>query len=311
MREFMTKLKDRLSEKWNDPEHREDRLAVVIVGTTAAVVIVALLLVLWGYLAGGRDGAGEEASGDALQIATYEEKMKEYMARNKGQADLWQEYAARVDLMSDEVEELLATMTQTQQSLTETIEQYQEEDTSIQKELTDFHTQAGTIVLELKETQTQLYDLTDLVQVMNEETIPLIQQQFAQLEGDMKRTQDDIAGLRTRIEALKKEDDKLWESIEDIEKALGNAESVIADTMKEENSKLWESIGDIENTLEDVESGIIDTMEGEDGKLWESIGDIKDTLENMEGIVENMNVETLRYRYDEKDRTLYLDPYRS
>ena len=51
MREFMAKVRDRLSEGWNDPERREDRLAVVIIGTTAAVVVVALLLVLFGVAA--------------------------------------------------------------------------------------------------------------------------------------------------------------------------------------------------------------------------------------------------------------------
>lgn len=253
MREFMTRLKDRLSEKWNDPEHREDRLAVVIVGTAAAVVIIALLLVLWGYLAGGRGGAGEEASGDALQIATYEEKMKEYMAQNKGQADLWQEYAARVDLMNGEVEELLAAMTQTRQSLTETIEQYQEGDILVQKELTTVRTQVDSVVQSLKETQTQLYDLTDIVQVMSEETIPLIREQLKQLEGDMEQTQADIAEMRAGIDALEQTDAELWESIADVRNMLGNVESII----------------------------------------------------------ENMSGQVLRYRYDEENRTLYLDPYRS
>ncbi len=256
MREFMARLRDRLSERWNDPERQEDRLAVLIVGATAAVVIIALLIVLWGYLARGsrqETGTGGDVSGNELQTAVYEEKMQEYMAQNEGQAALWREYAARVDRLNDEVEKLLEAMARTEQGLSETIEQYRDGDILIQKELTAVHTQVDSVVQELKETQTQLYDLTDIVQLMNEETIPMILEQITQLESNMEQVQTNIAELYTRIEALEQEDIKLWESIEDVRNILGNVENV----------------------------------------------------------VEEMHVQTLRYRYDEENRTLYLDPHQN
>ena len=238
MREFMAKVRDRLSEKWNDPERQEDRLAVVIVGATAAVVIIALLIVLWGYLTRGwGQETGDGVSGNTLETAVYEEKMREYMAQNEGQAALWREYAARVDRLNDEVERLLEAMTQTEQGLSETIEEYREGDTLIQKELTAVHTQVDSVVQELKETQIQLYDLTDIVQIMNEETIPLIREQLVQLESNMEQVQSDIADLYVRIEALEQEDVKLWESIGDVENIIENISSQILRYRYDEESR--------------------------------------------------------------------------
>lgn len=219
MRDFITRMADRLSERWNDPEHREDRLAVTLIGVAAAVVIIALLLVLWGYLEHG-GGAEDTVSANTLQTATYEEKLREYMSGNEKQAALWREYAVRVDSLSDEVEKLLEAMEQTKQGLAETIEQYRDGDTLIRKELTLVHTQIDSIVQELKETQTQLYDLTDIVQIMSEETLPIIQEQLAQFESDMEKAQADIADLYLRIDALEQEDVRLWESIGDVKTVI-------------------------------------------------------------------------------------------
>ena len=59
MREFMTKVSDYLNERRNDPDKREDRLAIVIIGAVAVVVIVILLLILWRHAA--EDRAREES----------------------------------------------------------------------------------------------------------------------------------------------------------------------------------------------------------------------------------------------------------
>lgn len=250
MREFMTKVSDYLSERRNDPERREDRLAIVIVGVAAAVVIVALLLVLWGQIAKGRGESGEDDDG-ALQATAYEEKMKEYLSQNDRQAALWREYLDKAEYLDGKVEELLAAMTQVEQSLSETILQYREGDDALRDELASVHTEVNAIVYDLRETQTKLYDLTDIVQLMNEETIPVIQGQIVQIQADIEQARGDIAGLYAKVAALEQEDVKLWESIGDVESILG----------------------DVENNLQSI------------------------------------SVSTLRYRYDEGENTLYLEPY--
>lgn len=218
MREFMTRIMDRWSERRQDPERREDRLAVVIVGAAAAVVIVALLLVLWGHLAKERSGGAD----DGLLATSYEEKMKEYMAQNEGKTSLWQEYAAKVEAMDGRVTELLGAMTQVEQNVSELIEQYREEGTAVQEKLTSLHAEIEAVVYELRETQTKLYDLTDVVQVMGEETIPIIREQIVQIQEEVEQVQGDIANLYMRVTALEQEDVRLWESIGGMKEIVDN-----------------------------------------------------------------------------------------
>lgn len=216
MRELITKVSDYLNERRNDPDRQEDRLAVVIIGVAAVIVIVLLLLLLWGHIVRVRREKEEES---AMGTATYEEKAMEYMSQNN--EALRQEYASQVDYLNGRIEELLAAMTQVEQSLAETIEQYQEADASLLEEISSLHQEVNTIMYNLKRTQTDLYDLADIVQVMNEETIPQIQEQIVQIEASLQQVYTDVADLYTKVEALEQEDIKLWESIGNVESIIG------------------------------------------------------------------------------------------
>lgn len=270
MREFMTKVSDYFNERRNNPERREDRLAIVIIGVAAVVVIVLLLLVLWGHIL--RERRQKEAENEP-EAVTYEEKAPEYMSQNDGQEELRQEYLADVEYLNDKIAELLAAMTQVEQDLSETIEQYREEDASLREELSSLHMEVSSIVNDLKQTQTTLYDLTDIVQVMNEETIPAIRQQIIQIQADIDQIHLDIANLYTKVAALEQEDQKLWESIGDVEDKLQTA---LNQNMTEVNNQF------------DVLLNRIETAEN-----------------RFAGLIMN----TLRYRYDEGENTLYLEPY--
>ena len=221
MREFMTKVSDYLNERRNNPGRQEDKLAVVIIGAAAVVMIVALLLVLWGHVAGERAQkkaqSGEE---NMLTSTTYQEEMAEYMAPSDGQEMLKQEYLANIEYLNNKVEELLSSLTQVEQNLSETIEQYDEENTLLRNQMSELHTEVTNIVQNLKETQTELCDLIDIVQVMNQETIPMIQEQIAGIRGDIEQVHSDIADLYTKIAGLEQEDAKLWASIDNLEKVL-------------------------------------------------------------------------------------------
>ena len=221
MREFMTKLSDYINERRNNPERQEDRLAIVIIGVAAAVIIVVLLLVLWGHMARERRDKEEwEAADSMLTATTYEEHAEEYMAPNDGQDELRQEYMTNIDSLGSQVEELLTTLTQVEQNLFETMEQYQEGDSELLEEISSLYAQITDIVQNLYKTQTVLYDLTDIVLVMDEETIPLVQAQIVQIQEEMHQVHADITDLRAKIAALEQEDVKLWESIGNVEKAI-------------------------------------------------------------------------------------------
>lgn len=270
MREFMTKVSDYFSEKWNDPASREDRLAIVIIGAVAVVVIVILLLVLWRHVAEER---AQKDRAEMPKTTTYEEQMTEYMSAGDEQEIAGEEYLTSIEYLSRQVEELLAAMTQVEQNLVETIEQYQEENVELREEIGTLQTEVSTIVQNLKETQTKLYDLTDIIQIIDREKIPMIQQQILEIQGDMNQVQIDITNLYSKIAALEQEDAKLWESMGAMEQTL---KTVLNQNMAEMNNQF------------DVLLGQIETVENRIGKLA---------------------VQTLRYRYDAGENTLYLEPY--
>lgn len=223
MREFITKVSDYLNEMRNNPDRREDRLAIVIIGAAAMVVIVVLLLILWGHIAKERER--KQTQNAEIVTAVHEEDAASYMAQGDGSDTMNQEYLTNIDYLSVKVEELLEAMTQVEQNLSETIEQYREEDTVLGDRITSLHTEVTAIIQNLKETQTKLYDLTDIVQIINEETIPLIREQIADIRSDLDRVNGDITNLYAQIAALEQEDIKLWAGIANVEKLIGSLET--------------------------------------------------------------------------------------
>lgn len=278
MKEFMTKISDYLNERRNDPERRESQLSVVIIGAIAVVIIILLLLVLWAYTAQVRREKEAEQETEAfvedeLVAETFEEEAEEYMAENDGQELIRQEYLESIDYLRDKVEELLESMTQVEQNLSETIVQYKEGDQSVLEQVRTLHADVTAIVQNLKETQTKLYDLTDIVQVMDQKTIPMIQQQILEIRQDMSKAQTDISNLYTKIAALEQEDAKLWAGIDEVEKTLKTA---MDQNMTEVNNQLdilLNQLGSVENRLQGLVS------------------------------------KTLKYHYDAEQNTLYLEPY--
>lgn len=277
MREFMTKVSDYLNERRNDPDKREDRLAIVIIGAVAVVVIVILLLILWRHAA--EDRVREEsrealrAKRQMLETAEHEEEASEYMSQSSEQDTVGEDYLSSIEYLSRQVEELLSAMTQVEENLTATMEQYQEDDGKLRQQIGAIRTEVNTIVQNLKETQTKLYDLTDIVQIMDKQKIPMVQEQILEIQGNMKQVQTDITNLYAKITALEQEDKKLWESIGELEQTL---QTVLNQNMTEVNNQF------------DTLLGQLKTVENRIGKLA---------------------VQTLKYRYDAGENTLYLEPY--
>ncbi len=296
MKDFMTKISDYLNERRNDPERRENQLSIVIIGAVAVVVIILLLLLFWTYTVKEQERKQKEAAKEALLEAemqmkvpveeeelvaeTHEEKAEEYMSQNDGReqelkelALLREEYSGSIDFLREKVEELLKSMTQVENNLSETIVKYQEGDQSILEQVKELHGEVTNIVQNLKETQTKLYDLTDIVQVLDQKTIPQIQQQILDIQQNMNKVHADISNLYTKIAALEQEDAKLWAGISEVEKTLKTA---IDQNMTEVNNQL------------DV--------------LLNQLGNVENRLQ---GLISK----TLKYHYDAENNTLYLEPY--
>lgn len=296
MKDFMTKISDYLNERRNDPERRENQLSIVIIGAVAVVVIILLLLLFWTYTVKEQERKQKEAAKEALLEAemqmkvpveeeelvaeTHEEKAEEYMSQNDGREQelkeltlLREEYSESIDFLREKVEELLKSMTQVENNLSETIVKYQEGDQSILEQVKELHGEVTNIVQNLKETQTKLYDLTDIVQVLDQKTIPQIQQQILDIQQNMNKVHADISNLYTKIAALEQEDAKLWAGISEVEKTLKTA---IDQNMTEVNNQL------------DV--------------LLNQLGNVENRLQ---GLISK----TLKYHYDAENNTLYLKPY--
>ncbi len=289
MRDFMMKISDYLNERRNDPEKQENQLSVVVIGAIAVVIII-LLLLLWGYTARQRKqqeadakAALEEAerlAEEQLTVETFEEEAKEYMAENDGQDRLRQEYMENIELLGEKVEKLLQSMTQVEQTLSETVVQYKEGDQAVLERVKTLHAEVTSIVQNLKETQTKLSDLIDIVQVMDQKTIPMIQQQILEIRQDMDKAQTDITNLYTKIAALEQEDVKIWAQIGEVEKTLKTA---MNQNMTEVNNQLDSLLSQLDVVLN-------------------QLGDVENRLQGLSS-------KTLKYRYDVENNTLYLEPY--
>lgn len=225
MREFMTRVSDYFNERRNDPERKEDRLSIVVIGAVAVVIVVLLLLLLWGYTTQEKkqQEAAEKAQDlpeeQGITAVTYEEKMEEYMSRNAGE-ELRQEYLTSTSDLGEKVRELQTTMEQVQKELENVISEYQE---GQQEELTLLEKEINTVLERIREMDTEYADLSDLIQVIDQKKITMIQAQIQTLEEQLEQVRADVAKIYKKIAALQKEDAALWEKLSKVEQSLSSA----------------------------------------------------------------------------------------
>lgn len=311
MHEFMTRVSDWWDERNNDPDRQESKIALVVTAAVAVVVIVLLMILLWGYAAkGGKEEPIPIQTGQVIQEAdrkqneegemsqtVHEEEAVKYMSEDSGE-QLRQEYLTSTAYLREKVEELLQTMTQVQDGLNEVTREYQEADAATQTQITTLCREVETIVQSLKETQVKLVDLTDIVQFIDREKIPMIQQQIETIRTDMDRVQTDISGLHKQMAALKKEDQKLWDSISSLEKTVKKA--------------LNQNVADVNNRIDQLQAGIDHVNRELEKVLQENMDNVNERVDTlisqMEEKIRVLKENALRYRYDAESNTLYLMP---
>lgn len=280
MREFMTRLSDYLNERREDPERKEDRLSLVVIGAVAVIVIVLVLLLLWGYSTAqekkqkeagkkAQELLKEQMEEQELTAVTYEEKMAEYMSQNAGE-ELRQEYLTSTSDLGEKVKELQTTLEQVQKEVEKVIRENQGEGQTVK--LTQLEKEVNTVLERIREMETEYADLSDLIQVIDQEKIPMIQMQIQAFQAELEQVRTDVAGIHEKIAALEKEDKALWEKLSEVEQSLATA---------------------LEKDFEEIDR---------------RVDDLSRDMGYLEKKMDALSAAGLAYRYEQRTNTLYLMP---
>lgn len=311
MREFMTKVSDYLSERREDPERREDRLSLAVIAAIAVVIVVLILLFWWGYTAHEKkeqEAAGKakelqeqqsfenvqarksmEEQAQALAAATYEEKMKEYMAQNAG-GTLRQESMADTKALEEKVRELQSTMKTVEKELTKVVTERVERDTTQTETLHALESSVRKTAETISRMENRLADLSETMQTVNQEKIPQLQMQLKEVHTEAEQSRAEISDVRASVAALKSEDEKLWKELSAVERNLDKA---VNENMKGIDSQLEKVTDQVEQVEQDMKAAL-QRMEEKDKKL--------------ENRMEAISRDALSYRYELGTNTLYLTP---
>ena len=262
MREFMTKVSDYISERRNDPEKNGNFLIFCMLGIVILIIIILCLLLLWRKNANGKE--------EELTAETFEYIPEAVMAEPSNDEELKQEYLNNMQYLEEKVEDLLQSLTEIQKSLEETIITQQGDNVYLQEQIDEITEDIKNMIIQLQNTQNHLYDINDMINVMNKETIPVIQEQISEIEKQINQVNVDITDIYNKIEALETTDAELKAKIDEIEKKT--------------KSSIEQNITDVTNRFNSVNM------------------QIEEIIKKME----ELSAQFLRYRYEEESNTLYL-----
>lgn len=273
MREFMTKVSDFISERRNDPEKGGDRMVFCMLGIVVLAILI-LCLLLWRR----HETEGKQERREEPVVQTKEETIVTALAGPDEEDGKRQQLLTSVEHMGEDVEALLAFMRETKETLEE-IALWQEGSEAVQRQAEKIGREVAELTVWLQNTQSYLYDLFDIVQVMDSETIPAVQVQIAELGEQMAQIGEDISDIYQKIGSLEITDRDLQAKISAVEDALRSA--------------LEQNREDAGGRFADVETRLLQ---------------MENLLLQMETRIGEMSVKQLQYRYDAQSNTLYLFP---
>ena len=262
MREFMTKVSDYISERRNNPEKNGNLLIPCMLGIVILIIIILCLLLLWRKNANGKE--------EELTAETYEYIPEVVMAEPSNDEELKQEYLNNMQYLEEKVEDLLQSLTEIQKSLEETIITQQSDNVYLQEQVDEITKDIKNMIIQLQNTQNHMYDITDMINIMNKETIPLIQEQISEMEKQINQVNVDISNIYSKIEALEITDTQLKDKIDEIEGKM--------------KSSIEQNITDVTNQFNNMNV------------------QIEEIIKQMQ----ELTAQFLRYRYEEENNTLYL-----
>lgn len=209
IREFMTKVSDYISERRNDPEKNGNFLVFCMLGIVALIIIIFCLLLLWRKNANGKE--------EEWRAETFEYIPETVMTGASNDEELQQKYLSNIQYLEEKVENLLQSMTEMQKSLAETVITQQGDTVYLQEQMDEIVEEISNMVLQLQNTQNNLYDISDMINIMNKETIPMIQEQMSAMEQQINQLNIDIADICSKLETLEAADVELKAKIEEVE----------------------------------------------------------------------------------------------
>ncbi|MDE5933861.1 MAG: hypothetical protein K2H40_15445 [Lachnospiraceae bacterium] len=295
MREFMTKVSDYISERRNDPEKNGNFVLLYVLGIVILVSIILCLLLLW-----WKNGNNEQK----MKAEVFTEKPEVILAENQTEEELKQQYLMDIEYFEEKIEELSKSMSRIKETL-ETTVTVQEDNLLLREQIEEITGGIVNFLTKMQNTKDTLHDLNELVKVMDSKTIPVIQEQISEIEKQMGQVDTDISDIYSKIDALETTDNELKIKIREIQGALKTSiEQNVADiTNRFESMNV--QIQQMITQLEDARKQIEDTQK----ELGDTKGQVEDTKKQIgdaQERIQELNVQMLRYRYDEAENTLYL-----
>ncbi|MCM1254274.1 MAG: hypothetical protein NC321_15760 [Clostridium sp.] len=262
MREFMTKVSDYISERRNDPEKNGNILIFCMLGIVVLIIIIFCLLLLW------RKNTDKKEQEITTETFTYVPET--VMSKSPGEEELRQEYLSNMEYLEGKVESLILAMSDMQKSLEETVIAQQDGNTYLQEQVEEITEDIKNMIVRLQNTQNHLYDVTDMINIMQKETVPEIQEQISGLEEQINQANTDISTIYAKIDSLEVADEELKAKLKEMEGAL--------------KASVEENMNDVTNQFSNVNVRI------------------EEIIKQMQ----EWTAQFLRYRYDEGSNTLYL-----
>ena len=170
-----------------------------------------------------------------------------------------------------------------EKELTKVIIERSESDTTQKETLATLESSVKKALENIRQMESKLADVSDVMQVIDSEKIPAIQAQIKDVRTEVERASTEISGIRESISSLEKEDEKLWKELAAVEKNLDKA---VDKNLKEIDKQLEKTAANL-NQLEK---------------------DMKDAIKQMEEKMDSISRGALSYRYEQGSNTLYLMP---
>ncbi|MDE7021543.1 MAG: hypothetical protein K2P23_11710, partial [Lachnospiraceae bacterium] len=264
-------------------------------GMVIAVSIILCLLLLW----------QKNVNGEQKMKAETVTETPEMMLAGNPVEELKQQYLMDVEYFGDKIKELSETMTRIQETLETTVTAQEGENVLLKEKVEEITGSISGLLTKLQNTEKTIYDLNDLINVMDAETVPAIQKQIVEIEKQIGEVGTDISAIYNKIDALETTDKELKIKIREIQGALKTSIeqniSDITNRFEGMNAQIQQMVTQLEDACRQID----DTKK----QLGDTQGQVEDTkkqLGDTQERVREINTQMLRFRYDNAAHTLYL-----
>lgn len=252
MKEFTTEVSENYNERRDDSKKNIDMMIFYILGAMILVVCILCMFLIWQKTANrGKTGLKSETYTEESDIILaespegsiselhesisgddYENELSEYTEEEM----IRQQYLTDIEYLSEKVEVLLKSMSETKETL-EQVVITQEENDVLKEQVSEITNDITQLTIQLQNAQKRIRELKESITVMNNETILVIQENIGEIEGQMSDMDSDILNIYNKIDTLKTMDAELQKKIDEMEKNLKtSAEQNMADVTNQFDS---------------------------------------------------------------------------